>query len=331
MLGWQRRGRRQPPPWRNMMMSASRAIFTPACAGKTDPRMCTGAAMTLRIVERAGSGAWCAQVENSHCQTQCTRRRGGAQRPPRARRAQGGGGGRGAWCDACVRGHTAFFTRKICTAVRLYGCTAVHSCTAVCTVAQAPSAARGLVGVYGRTVPCHFCPYSPWSCSPSARSGTQARLGWHLWGTLMGRCAQSRNFPRGGRTPMGPLPWAPMVRPTPPRRKVGEVRPNRGFVALSQVLRGAAAILWSCTPTHGGFLLPPPPPSISWPLCTGPIAWSAVEGACCVCRGGPNQAPCPRTFLCLPRLSLLPVCLSLLSCLTGASTGPSCTVVQLSS
>jgi hypothetical protein len=185
-------------------------------------------------------------------------------------------------------------------------------------LAQAPSAACGLVGVYERTVPCHFCPYSPWSCSPSARSGTQARLEWHLRGTLVERCAQSRNFPRGGRTPMGPLPWAPMVRPTPPRRKVGEVRPNRGFVALSQVLRGAAAILWSCTPAHGGFILPPPPPSISWPLCTGPIAWSAVEGACCVCRGGPNQAPCPRTFLCLPRLSLLPVCLSLLSCLTGA-------------
>jgi hypothetical protein len=66
-------------------------------------------------------------------------------------------------------------------------------------LAQAPSAARGLVGVYERTVPCHFCPYSPWSCSPSARSGTQARLEWHLRGTLMERCAQSRDFPRAER------------------------------------------------------------------------------------------------------------------------------------
>jgi hypothetical protein len=58
MLAWRRRGRRQPPPWRNMMMSASRAIFTPDGAGVTDPRMCTGTAVTLHIVERAGSGAY---------------------------------------------------------------------------------------------------------------------------------------------------------------------------------------------------------------------------------------------------------------------------------
>ena len=126
-------------------------------------------------------------------------------------------------------------------------------------LAQAPSAARGLVGGCERAVPCHFCLYYPWSCTPSARSGTQARLEWHLRGTLVERCAQSRDFPRAGRTPMGPPPVFMTVCPVAARRKVGEVRPSRGFVALSQVLRGAATTLWSRTPAHGGFLLPPPP------------------------------------------------------------------------
>jgi hypothetical protein len=139
-------------------------------------------------------------------------------------------------------------------------------------LAQAPSAARGLVGGCERAVPCHVCPYYPWSCTPSARSGTQARLEWHLRGTLVERCAQSRDFPRAGRTPMGPPPVFMTVCPAAARRKVGEVRPSRGFVALSQVLRGAATTLWSRTPAHGGFLLPPPPPSFSWPLCVSPRA-----------------------------------------------------------
>eukprot|EP01047_Picozoa_sp_COSAG01_P130516 COSAG01_NODE_60119_length_296_cov_1.035533_1_plen_52_part_10 len=49
---------------------------------------------------------------------------------------------------------------------------------------------------------------------------------------------------------MGPPPVFMTVCPAAARRKVGEVRPSRGFVALSQVLRGAATTLWSRTPAH---------------------------------------------------------------------------------
>jgi hypothetical protein len=186
-------------------------------------------------------------------------------------------------------------------------------------VTPAAALPHGPQGVHVRDVSYRSRAYSPWSCSPSPHHGADAPFEASLW---------PLPCPLGHAAQRGPTGGGPFLRPSggdvwkcrsPPARTCPDARPNRGFVAFSQVLSNATAARWSCPPAYGGFLLPPPPPSFSWPLCVSPRPQSAADGACCVRRGGRNQVPCQRTSLCLPRLSLLrAVCLSLSFCLAGA-------------